>query len=102
MLATEQRRTIVESQVEAGEGRAKAAEEALARERAEMQAKLIEEKNSIINLAINRIWLMNQDIDISFIGFKQTEILSKWKARLAEEEFLASVTASGATTSTLR
>lgn len=41
---------------------------------------------------------MNQDIDISFMGSEQTEILSKWNARLGEEEFLALVTTSEATT----
>ena len=63
-----------------------------------MHAKLIEEKNNIIDLAMYRICSVDPDIDISFIGSKKMEILSAWKARLAEEEFMALVTASVATT----
>ena len=64
----------------------------MAKERADLQAKLIKEENAIIDLAMYRIWSVNPDIDVSSMGSKQMEILTKWKARLAEEEFATSFT----------
>ena len=50
LLAAKESKASLKKQVEDTEGWAKAAEEALAMERAEMQDKLIEEKNEFIDI----------------------------------------------------
>ena len=61
------------------------AKDELAKERARMKEKMTAEENEIIDAAIYRIWSVNQDADISFMGDEQENILAKWKARFEEE-----------------
>ena len=72
-------------------------EDELAKERVEMKKKITAEENEIIYAAMYRIWSVNQDADISFMGDEQENILAKWKAHFEEEELLASITISEAT-----
>ena len=54
------------------------------------KARLLEEfkqrKDRAVDMAMYRIWANNADLDMSFLGTFEDELLAKWQARLEAEE----------------
>ena len=55
-------------------------------EKAHLLAEFEEKKDRSVDLAMYRIWASNADLDTSFLGSFEVELVAKWQARLDEEE----------------
>ena len=55
------------------------------------KARLLEEfktkKDHAVDMVMYLIWVNNPDLDISFLANLETKFITKWQARLEEEEF---------------
>ena len=63
---------------------------------AEVSEKIEAGKDYLVDLAMYRVWEHNPDINISFMCGEAEGLLKRWKARLAEEKELCSISASEA------
>ncbi|XP_062075438.1 uncharacterized protein LOC133779500 [Humulus lupulus] len=43
-------------------------------------------KDPTVDMALYQIWANNPDLDMSFLADRETEFITKWQARLEEEE----------------
>ena len=55
-------------------------------EKARLLAEFKEKKDRAVDLAMYRIWASNANLDTSFLGSFEEELVAKWQARLDEEE----------------
>ncbi|XP_062093637.1 uncharacterized protein LOC133799655 [Humulus lupulus] len=55
-------------------------------EKARLLEKLKTKIDCTVDMAMYRIWANNPDLDTSFLSDRETEFITRWKARLEEEE----------------
>ena len=88
ILSLEYSKKNLEAQVDSHEAQVKKAEDNLDKEQAGLKNKIVDAEDKFTDMAWYRIWMMNPDLDLSFLEGELEITLATWRTCLEDQEEL--------------